>query len=318
MSFKFRSLKDTYIGEIVNANRMLTQVTGAMTKAEDYRLTKDQLNLISSDIKSKISVSGKQVILDDLESGHIDCLYVPGLNLTGWAINNGKDYTGIANLFGKIKIRDKYSFSSYQPREVFGVLMYAHVQRKYAENYNKLVYSTPLLTNAAIVYTRMVMRVIDSMYATASIPVQSAAISYSIAKFFLSYVVERDHPLNKETRNSIAMQVAKQQSSIADSAIAEFGTRFNDENLVSLPRLFAGLAESYTVVKDLDVNTFIRKMITMYGEKSLFMIELLSGFLGYTICSAYSSNLIKDFIFESVSGKEGLKIANLFLDLTKN
>ena len=70
-------------------------------------------------------------------------------------------------------------------------------------------------------------------------------------------------------------------------------------------------------LNNMDINLIMRKFISAYGEKSLYMIELFPAFLGFTITSTYSSGLIKDYMFENVSGKEGAAIASNFLGLVQ-
>ena len=318
MQARIRSIKDTYIASILNMDKLFAELQKVSTHPEEYELTQEHVKTITSEIKSKITSYGKMAIIDDLNNNYTHLVSNANLSaLISWVTPSDKGDNGLisyANLFNKVRVKDKYVIT-FQVREVFGYLMYAYVNRKYIEHAKKVQLNAQLTSNCAIVYTRMIMRVIDSLFATSSIPVQSGAISYCIAKFFIRYVMCRE--IGKQLEHDICYTVAKRQADVTESSIVEFASRIPDEAYEDTKVFFATLAANFSTLNNMDINLIMRKFISAYGEKSLYMIELFPAFLGFTITSTYSSGLIKDYMFENVSGKEGAAIASNFLGLVQ-
>lgn len=317
MSIRIRPMSETYIANILNINGSISMINDSLKKPEKYALTNDHMLSIMNDFKYKINLYGKEIVLAEIEKGNISLQVVPGVPLSGWVVPDSsvdEGLLGIGNLFGKVNIKSP-TMAIYQPRPVFGAALFAFILRGYYLNTNKVLFNTQLTTSSTIVYTRMMMQVIDMMFATSSIPLQSAAISYSIAKFYLKYVMGSS--LSDTLIESIALKVAKNQSNVSESAIKEAGSKIPEVSYSNLKDFITTISNEFSVIKALDVNAMLRKMISLYGEKSVMMVESHYIFLAYTICSTYSSEIIKDFIFERVSGKEGQQIAATYINMMR-
>jgi len=318
MSVKIRSIKDTFIGTVLNMPSIFNEINKIQNNPEEFVLSQDHIRTISSEIKSKITSYGKMNIIDDLANGYTKVVNTHSVPLTGWVVpsdSGDNGFSSVANLFGKVRVNKDAHVITFPVREVFGTLLYAHVNRKFIENTRKIQLNSQLTSNCTLVYTRMIMRLIDSTFATSSIPVQSGAIAYCVAKFFIRYVMCRE--IGKELENDICYSVAKRHADVTQNTMLEYVSKVPDAAYEDAQVFFKTLANQFTILRGMDINMIMRRCILQYGEKSMFMIELFPAFLGYTIASTYSSNLIKDYIFETVLGKEGSVITSTFLSIVK-
>ncbi|WP_368880342.1 hypothetical protein [Proteus mirabilis] len=314
-----KPVRDLYISKVVNLQNSIKRITEYQKDPKQYNLLPAHVEGILSDIRTKIPVKQKNIIMNDIQQGLTTLAEVQGLPINAWCVPEKNGYRAVANLFSRIKHNG--DTINYQVREVFGILVYANVMRTIANNPKTVYYNTTIVTNSLTIYVRMWMSLIDRMYAVSNNSAQASGVAFNIAKFFLKFLMyERD--FGDDFVTSLCASVASKQTGVSDPRVVlEFANRidqsvFNPDNL-NLKSFCMALAEAFPLIKDLDVNVFLRFAISSFGEKSLYMIEQANSFIGYTVSSVYSANLIKDFTFENVSGKDGVKLATTILDMSK-
>jgi hypothetical protein len=320
-----KTLKDMYVYDVLGLDRVVPKCAEVNQNLDKAGLPPALVEAISGDIRYKISLPGKNLVLDELKTGSLvlvdsaETASVP----TWMVMKDGKISKAVVNLFGRIRRKDGDETAQYNVREVYAACILAMTVRKFYENETRVVHNLKMTVQASVIWTRMVYRVLDTLYSVDVAPSWvGGVVRAQLAMFFLHYVAEKEIRSAKDydaSFDSVLNVIAKAQhvkvsDVIAKGAVAD-GQEFLDyveENWGSLKGLMNKLSQVHPVLKDLDITTFLRKFIMMYGEKSLLMLESYAYFLGFCFTVTAGGNLVKDFALQSAVDKEGVDLYNAF------
>ena len=311
------SLRDSYIYSLLNIDSVVNKIgTQINTNLDNYKISDDQLNIIISDIKGKSANVGKDKLIKHLQLKEIILVNAPGITIPAWCIpsQNG-GIIAVCNIFGKVRINSN-NLLTYQVKELFGLIMVANVLRNFFLNENKFLYNSQLIANVGVVYTRLFMRTLDTMFSINAMgnERESQFIEYMISKFYLKRVMEKNFATEQMEVSNIANILRKtKKSSVMVYSIeghAKNAADYPEEIFASIDTFCKALAENIPTLNRLETNIFIRKLILLLGEKSALMIESPQYLIAYLTSSAFNTNLIKDFQVAGIAGNDLLsKIA---------
>lgn len=306
-----KTIKDTYIYDLLNLDDTINRIgSNVNPKIADFAINSEE---IVNDIKHKATVTNKARLLKNIEDGKIVLISAPGVTLPAWCMidRGSQDVVAVCNLFSKLKIRNETEYR-YQIKEVVGLVIVAHVLRTFFLEEKKFLYNSKLITDIGVVYSRMIMRVIDTMFSVNSMgnEQESQFIEYMLIKFYYRRVMERKFS-NKDTEVSTyanVMKKAKKNSSVIYNIYghSEKADAFPEETFDSIDNLCKALAFSVPSLSRLETNILIRKLILLLGEKAVLMLESPQYLIAYLTSSAYSTNLIKDFQISNIAGTDML------------
>ena len=312
------SLKDSYLFDIMGLDRITNDIaTKISPKLDTFRVTEDQLSQIRSDLKSKASGSGKEKVLNRIDTGKIIFINAPGIPLPAWCMGGANgEVVAICNIYGKSRV-DRNGALTYQVKELFGLAVVAYVLRSFYVNERKFVYNNQLVTNMGLIYARMNMRVLDSLFAINAMgnELESNLIEFLLAKFYLRRIMEKESTNAQEVTNIGAimtkLRTAKSAHTVHTDSFLDKAESFPDSAFESIDSLFKAMATSISSLSRLETNVFIRKLIMTLGEKSALMLESPHYLYAYTVSSAYNTNLIKDYQMSTIASQDLLsKVAH--------
>lgn len=320
-----RSIRDTFVFKALGLEQTIESCAEVNANPLSYSIPKEILEEIYNEFKFKItSLQLKNQVMDDIKSGDILIIDSPECAaLQTWMIADGKGGIkhSIVNSFGRIKIKTDGT-SQYVTREIFALCVLSIIVKRFFLKEVKILNNLTLIKQSAEAYSAMMIAVIDNLF---SIRMSGTVVTHTemlIRLFFGAYVLEKRFDVQTDQMDSIFSHIlSSKKTGLQGLDITPrklFGV--NDGNpLESLDSFFKYLSTTSPLLRDLDVGVFLRKMLMMYGEKSLLMVENFQYFLAYIFTVVIGGNLVKDFqMINCIHNNDlGLKMYTNFLDLTK-
>jgi hypothetical protein len=309
-------------------DRTVTHCAAINGKLAEHAIKGDALEAIINEIKYKISYPAKIRLIDDLKSGAIVLIDAPqAAAIPAWLCGDGHGgvKATVVNLFGKIK-SGKDGQVQFNVREVFALAQMGMVIREFFTKESKITYNQFMSKLSVAIYERMIYRVLDVLYSLDIGPDWlRTQVKLELRWFATTYMLEKDR--DDSIFKFMLQDIAKAKGVTIDHLIAQAASKNDQTGLdehgneikyQSLPKLIEFLQRLNPILKDLDISSFLRKFIMMYGEKALLALENYSYFLAIVMSVSVSGNIVKDFGLEPVIGKEGIQLYTTFFDLTKD
>ena len=313
-----KTIRDTYIYDVLGLEKAVANCAKVNAHLEKHALPAALVDAISSEIRYKISVPGRNLILEDLRNGNLTLVDTPEVSsIPTWMLaEDGKIKTAVVNLFGRLRRNPGGDTATFNVREVFALCLIAETVRRFYEKENKVVFNMQLTKLSAIIYTRMVYRVLDTLYSLDIAPewVRNR-VRANIGFFFLYHLMEKrlNSKDDYDASYDAILTLIPNGKNLASLPIDDLG----QENYSDLKTFIGALARIHPSLKDLDVTIFLRKFIMMYGEKALLMLESYPYFLAYVFSVSIGGNILKDFALDKTVDKEGIQAYNIFFDLVQ-
>lgn len=209
---------------------------------------------------------------------------------------------------GLIKYEDGY----FQCKEIDKLCTYlfnAVVIGTYYEDSLKITNNSQIVKSSTWCFTKMFCAVLDQMRVV-NYNENRLKIAYITACYF-SYAL-----LQKDVDSSTV--VASNAAEIDTKTAKAYNIYFNeDEHFQSIDTFITYLADMFKL-KGLNTGIYVNKWLTMYGNGSLYALELLPSFLT-VITSAYSGAYVnRQNIIESICGKELVTLSEALLRVGAN
>lgn len=309
------TLKNAYIYDLLGFDRVIREIGNEVNvNLKNYQLSQTQNAAILNDLRYKASGYGKERIVSNVENGKIIFVIAPKVPLPAWCMQNKDgEIVAVCNLFSKVR-QNREGNLTYQAKEIFGLTVVAYILRSFYVNESKFVYNNQLLQSAGIMYSRIILRVLDMMFAiSASTNTREyRAIAFLILRFYYRRVMEKNASIDQEISNitSIISRIVPGASAVNTTDILPIVEDFPEDAFTNIDTLMKALSSSFASLNRLETNLLIRKMIVTFGEKSALMLESPQYLIAYLVSSAYSANLLKDLqIVNVVGNKEIAKLA---------
>ena len=318
-----KSIRDTYVFKALSLESTIESCAQVNANPMSYSIPKESVEQVYNELKFKIGQSVKNKIMEEIKDGKIiiiDSLECAALQT--WLIADGKGGIkhSVVNAFGKIKIKPDGS-SQFNARDIFALCLLSVAVEGFFAKESKVLNSLALTKIAADIYTRMFIKVIDTMYSIRTAQKVSSMTEVLIRLFFGSYVLEKKFDIQTDQMDNTFTYILNNRNTglqgIDITPRKLFGT--NDGNpLQDLESFIKYLSTTTPLLRELDIGGFLRKVLMMYGEKALLMIENYQYFIAYIISSIVGGNLIKDFQIESSIGPaNATSFYNTYFDLLK-
>ena len=280
---------------------------------DKVKIKDEALENIINEFKFKINFSSKPFIMQLIQNGKMVFINEPNLYLPAWIQVNtpGTVDRIVVNLFGKVKLKD-FDGLNFAPREVYGLAQIGYFLAKFYEQEAKIVNNQHILTNAMTVYMRIFFRVLDVLYSVDASANNGMVCRFLINKFFLIYLYDKQ---NNEQTDELAFRPIKNLDSLQriKTAIGMEPPDMYD----SLQNFINTLSLIIPNLKELDISSFARKTVLMYGEKSTLMLENLNYLLAIIGSSTIGAGYVKDYVMEVLLGKEAVEVYNNYINTTR-
>ncbi|AMS01365.1 virion protein [Bacillus phage AR9] len=183
------------------------------------------------------------------------------------------------------------------PKTLFNLMQNGTILLELVNNWNRFTNNMTILKNGAIVYSKLVGKVMDKLFAINIDDYKLDLINFFLAKFFLINLCGKT---NNDTVDNIAYHACFNKSSL--KLIKEEEMRFDNNAYEDIFKLFDNLRD-IKGMKDLNVRSFVENWARMYGETTLLGLDYLPSFLSTIFGAVVNGNISKDYIIESVAGK---------------
>lgn len=272
----------------------------------DLKLLEEPLGVI----KKRMIFPSKSLILNSLKNGDLILIYNPLVKLPKYF-----------NTFGKIdqgKLKSIVDISQFAhngrdtealeifPKTLFSLCQNGVVIDCLMKNWNKVTTNIGIVKNSSFIYSKLMSKIFDKLFAINIDPVKSDLIHFLLAKFFLVNMCER---IDNDTTDNVAYyscfhktkleRIKQEEATLGDSIY---------ENLF----VFFDAVSSLNGMDDLNSRSFVENYARMYGESTILAIDNLSYFLSMIFSVVTSGNIAKDYIIESVVGKNVTEVYNEF------
>jgi len=286
--------------------REVTSNTSVINSIKSIYIDRDKLDLGKLDeainiINRRMTFATKGKVMSYLNNGDIILISNPLIKLPKYLNTLGKVYgnkvvaiVDIANYASLNKTAESYDI---YPKTLFSLAQNGAVLLELVNNWNRYTSNTSIIKNGAIVYSKLVGKVMDKLFAIGIDNFKQDEIHFFLAKFFLLNLCGK---ANSETIDNISYNACTNKSSL--KLIKEEEKKFDKDAYEDIFKFFESL-KYVKGMQDLNVRSFIENWARMYGESTLLALDYLPSFISMIFSSVVNGNIAKDYIIESVVGK---------------
>lgn len=305
-----RKLSDSAIfTKLIRNNELIAKMKAITTSNSIKTLSINDLPNEFNSIERRINYATKGQVMDKYMKGNIKLIDEPTFKLPSYITTvPGMGINGDVCVYCNLNRYRSRSGEIY-PKKLFAIMQNALINYELLKNWSKYTNNLELMKQSSFIYSRIVTKVLDKVFALDLNEFNSDFMSYIFAKFFLVNMCERN---NNELNTQIAYKCCFNNSSL--KLIEEFEMELADTKFDS----FFDLIESLQVVaaiKTINIRTFVENFVRMYGEGALLFLDYLPSFYQVIFSATIGGDLVKDYMFESVCGNMNLKTFTTFSKL---
>lgn len=262
----------------------------------------------------------KAKVVDYVETGRIVMVYAPkDLKMTpAMPFFLQKTSSGqtravvLVDIHGSIDENDNVTID---PKKLYVILEAAYLAIVYSNEYKTIGAKTGIIRNGSAIYANMIARVLNRKYALNADKVKLHKVQFLASKFFLINVLGNE---DNETTSNYALSncvggnplILKELDEIVKTEDYKDLTSFI--NALKKPDLHLNFGDS------LNTRSFIEQYIMTYDQSALLALELLPYFfftVNAVVTGAYLNNQL---ILEDIVDKNGVKLYQELLNVTRN
>jgi len=302
-----RKISDTYLftsSGLKNFTENVKMINWSTERVSPISL-EDNLKIISR----RFNFPLKTVVIESYEKSKLVTIYPYNTQLTKlipiFLTKQEGEIRAIINLslYGN---KNKNEEIIIDNRRLYALLEGAYIYKSIYEKPNYVLSNMMILNLSTQIYVKMMNKVLDKMFGINLIVLKSDQINYLLAKFFLSYVMEK---ADGDVVNSIAYACCFNDSPKIN--VESIMQDFDETVFSSLPEFFRELSEKFDLLHNLTIRKFLDNYMIMYGEYSVFSIECYYSFLQTIFAGGViGARFGKDYMIEKVVGRESLKLHN--------
>lgn len=280
--------------DVYNQMRNSTKITSEIRKI-DFRedvLQPEDINSFMNIIKQRINQPSKNDVLQMLNSGDFilinkDDIKIPNFINTISFKSGGRNKV-LVNITNHMNSR-----GDIYPSTLYGLLQNAAIVNILSNSGQSLINNSEMIKNSSMLYSRLMVKVLDKVYALNLDKFKTDYLSYVFAKFFIVRVCGR--PLDDRVEE-IAYKSSTNMSSFR--LIKDFENSMTEDETVTYQSIF-NLFESLSTMDAFNkfkVRTFIEQYIKMYGESTVLAIDHLPSFYSMIFSAQVNAGLNKEYI----------------------
>jgi hypothetical protein len=284
----------------------------------NIHLERDKID--PQNVDEAISVINRRVIaatkgrtMQYFNQGRIVLIHNPLIQLpkymgTFGKANAAKQLVAVVDISHHSHLNKANGMYDIYPKTLFSMMQSGMILIELVNNWNRFTNNMSILKGGSIVYSKLMGKVLDKLFAINIDPFRLDMISFFLAKFFLINMCGKT---NNETTDNIAYHACFNKSSL--KLIKEEEARFDNSAYDDLFNFFDNLKD-LKGMQDLNARSFIENWARMYGESTLLAMDYLPSFFSMIFGSVVNGNLAKDYIIESVAGKF---ISNVYTEFSR-
>lgn len=199
-------------------------------------------------------------------------------------------------------------------RTLYALMVNGEINLAFFENWDRFVNDVNFIKLNSFIYSRIVTRVFDKLFAIDLNKPATDFISFLFAKFFLVNMCGKS---NNDYINNIALKTCFNKTSEKIILMQEQEMISNskvDDLYLNIFNLFKGL-NSLPTLNNANPRTFIENYLKMYGESTLLTLDYLPAYMSMIMSQVVNGNLNKEYAIEKVAGSQINKAYVNFLKL---
>lgn len=286
----------------------------------NLELIEDQMNTI----QKRYNYPAKNIILPEVGNTIIPIynktrLSVPNYLPSYLMVNPQPNSAGtnkviaIVNLNSYGIINKKTSLMDIDERKLFGLLQCGEIFLTCYRRWNSITMNQTMCKLGSLIYSRMIVKVLDKMYAVNLDPIKADKVKFVASKFFLVNMLEKNS--GAETINNMAY--ANCTNGTSRNTINKFNEDFNPAAYANFGNFIQQLSMEIDGMANLTVRTFLDTALKLYGSATLFAYEYLPMFLHTVFSVVIGCRFNQDFVLENILGREADQLYNTFVGLMR-
>jgi hypothetical protein len=297
--------------------RQVASNASVIQAVKDIHIERDKVDIQKLDepmniINRRLPVATKGKTIQYLNNGSLVLINNPMVRLPKYLNTFGKAYgnkiVAIVDIGYYVNENKATGMYDAYPKTLFNLMQNGMILLELVNNWNRYTNNMTILKNGAIVYSKLVGKVMDKLFAINIDNFKQDLINFFLAKFFLINMCDK---VDSDTIDNIAYHACLNRSSL--KLIKEEEVKFEDDAYQDIFKLFENIRE-VKGMQDLNVRSFVENWARMYGESTLLALDYLPSFLSMVFGSVVAGNVSKDYIIESVAGKF---ISGMFTEFSK-
>ena len=282
---------------------------------KEMSIERDAVNL--KDLEEPLGIINKRMLYpskgninEALRDGQIVLINNPTLKLPKYLNTVGKisghGIVSVVDISNFAHVAKETGMIDIYPRTLFALCQNGFVLNELLNNWNKVTTNIGIVKHSSFIYSKLLGKIMDKLFAINIDKMKSDTVYYLLAKFFLVNMCGR---MDNDTTDSIAyfscfngtkLEYIKQEEiALGENIYTDIFSFF--DALSSLKGMF-----------DLNARTFVENWARLYGESTILALDYLPYFLATIFSVATSGNIAKDYIIESIVGKNINSVYNEF------
>jgi hypothetical protein len=276
------------------------------------RIDTEKLDEAINIINRKMTFATKGKTMAHLNQGNIVLISNPLIRLPKYLNTLGKAHAGkivsIVDISNYANLNKTTGLYDIYPKTLFNLIQNGAILVELVNNWNRYTTNMNIIKYGAIVYAKLVGKVMDKLFAVSIDNFKHDLVSFFLAKFFLINMCGK---VDSETIDNIAYNACFNKSSL--KLIKEEEEKFDEDAYEDIFKFFENL-RFIKGMQDLNVRSFVENWARMYGESTLLALDYLPSFLAMIFGSVVNGNVAKDYLIESVAGKF---ISSIYTEFSK-
>jgi len=316
-----KSIRDTFIFKMQNKDSGLKKkMMQYDTNLDDLdlKLIEDQLSTIK---KRFNGYPVRNIILDNVANGIIVPIYnkdhikivncVPSYLYVKNDINNNKKVVALVNLTNYATLDKDSNYLKIEPRTLFGLLQSGQILITCRDKWNSISINQNICKLGSAIYSRMVLKVLDKMFAVNYDPIKADKIKFLASKFFLINMMEK-----KDGKIVNDLSFGNITNNTTRNTIDIYSEEVNPKAFEDLQYFIMELSK-LDGLGNLKIRTFLDVALQLYGVPILFAFEYLPLFFHNVFSVVIGCKFNKEFVLENVFGKDAEVLYNTFTDIIR-
>jgi hypothetical protein len=290
-----------------------------VSSIKEVHIQRDKVDLGKLDeplnvISRRVNFGTKSKVVQSLKSGDVVFIHNPIIDLPKYLNTFGKAGSGgkvvsLVDIQHYVRTNKETEMYDMYPKTMFALAQNGMILNELINNWNRYTTNMVILKQGAIVYSKMVGKIMDKLFAINIDEFKQDLINFLLAKFFLIGMCDK---VDGDTIDNIAYNACFNRSSLK-LIKEEEGKLVDEDTFTNVFSLFNSMKE-IKGMHSLGIRSFVENWARMYGEASLLALDYLPSFLSVIFGSVVNGNITKDFIIESVAGKF---INNIYTEFSK-
>lgn len=309
-----KSIKNIYLYSLQDTDKSLTKEMLKFNPSNfqvDLNKLEDPLHTISK----RFNFTMKNKVLNDLYTeGRLILSYnTVNYNLPIWIpsylYNLNNKIVSIINISPYATENKKTGELTIDPRKLFSLLQVGSILLTCYDKWNRITMNQNVVKQSMMIYSMIMTKVIDKLYAVNLSDLKSDKVKYIFAKFFLINIMEKS---NTKLVDDLAFTICK---TTPRATIDDFSSMIGVESYENINTLILAIANTIDGANELTLRTYVDNFSRMYGTSCMYAMEYYPAFLHMIFSVVVGSHLNNEFMIEGLVGPLAISLYNDFANI---